>query len=220
MFDMGLRFCACFVSAMFLLSLPGSSQNQPQQPNTSYYDSYDAGGANLSPLERRGRETWYFWTGGGQRFWRKIAIITDGATDLLQYVDSRRNGTRFRDLGVITQPGCRKAAAPDEYGLWFDDCQSENLPDIPGQPTGILGLRKFPNPDFDKAKWSIDKYLQNPKNVEPPFIIGMACGYCHNAFNPLDPPADPEHPQWKNIASAFGNQYLEEGKLFSLNLKP
>jgi hypothetical protein len=217
---MGFRFCICFVSTIFLLSLPGSSQNQPSQASTNYYDTYDADGANLSLLERRGRETWYFWTGGGQRFWRKITIVTDGATDLLRYVDSRRNGSRFRDLGVITQPGCRKASRPDEYGLWFDDCESEKLPDIPGQPSGILGLRKFPNPDFDKAKWSIEKYLENAKNVEPPFIIGMACGYCHNAFDPLKPPADPEHPRWENISPAFGNQYLEEGKLFSINLKP
>jgi len=48
----------------------------------------------------------------------------------------------------------------------------------------------------------------------------MACGYCHNAFNPLNPPADPERPNWANISPAFGNQYLEEGKLFGLNMKP
>jgi hypothetical protein len=159
---MGFRFCICAVAAMFLLSLPGSSQDQPKPANPNYDDTYGSSGTNLSPLERKGRDTWYFWTGGGQRFWRKIATVTDGANDLLQYVDSRRNGTRFRDLGAITQPGCRKATAADEYGLWFDDCDSENLQDIPGQPTGVLGLRKFPNPDFDKAKWSLDKYLQNP----------------------------------------------------------
>src|SRR4051794_4899517 len=125
MFDMAFRLCVCFASVFFLFSLPGSSQNQPRQPDPNYYDSYDAGAANLSPLERRGRETWYFWTGGGQRFGRMRKTITKGARALLQFVVSRRNGTRFRDLGVITQPGCRKAAAPDEYGLWFDDCQSE-----------------------------------------------------------------------------------------------
>ena len=48
----------------------------------------------------------------------------------------------------------------------------------------------------------------------------MACGFCHNALSPLNPPADPEHPEWRNIVSAFGNQYFEEGKFFSLNLKP
>ena len=216
---MGTRFRFLVAAAAGLLLAAGAFPQNPPQYDSNY-DTYAYYGRNLTPLEQRGRDTWYFWTGGGQRLWRKIAIITNGATDLLQYVDSRRNGSRFRDLGVITQPGCRKATGPDEYGLWFDVCESENLTDIPGQATGVLGLRKFPNPDFDKSKWSIEKYLKDVKSVEPPYLIGMACGYCHNAFNPLDPPADPEHPRWRNISSAFGNQYLEEGKLFSLNLKP
>jgi hypothetical protein len=189
----------------------------PSQP-AGGYDTYQAGGAGLTPLERRGRDTWYFWTGGGQNLWRQIAVITHGATDLLFYVDSHRNGHRFRDLGVLTEPGCRPATGPDEYGLWFDVCESENVPDIPGAPSGVLGLRKFPNPRFDRSKWSLQKYQQDPKNAEPPYLIGMACGFCHNAFNPLNPPADPEHPQWRNIASALGNQYFEEGKFFTLNL--
>ena len=131
-----------------------------------------------------------------------------------------KNGHRFRDLGIITQPGCKPATAPDEYGLWFDDCAKAGTPDMPGEPSGVLGLRKFPNPKFDKAKWSVEKYRADPKNIEPPFMIGMACGFCHNAFNPLDPPADPEHPLWRNIVGAFGNQYFEEGKFFTTNLKP
>lgn len=217
---MRLRLTHFVLFTTLFLSL--SAFTQYSAPPTDNYDddSYYGGGAKLTELERQGRDTWYFWTAGDQNLWRQIAIITNGATDLLQYVDSRRNGSRFRDLGVITQPGCHRATGPDEYGLWFDECVSENVPNIPGQATGVIGLRKFPNPKFDKSKWSLEKYLQNPKSVEPPYLIGMACGYCHNAFNPLDPPADLEHPHWQNIASAFGNQYLEEGKLFSLNLKP
>ena len=200
------------ISTTVLLAMSASAQ--------SAYDTYQYGAANLTPLERKGRDTWYLWTGGGQHLWRQIAILTDGVTDLLQYVDSRRNGHRFRDLGVITEPGCQAASGPDEYGLWMDQCQSEGVADVPGEPSGILGLRKFPNPNFDKAKWSLEKYLQNPKNAEPPYLIGMACGFCHNAFNPLNPPADPEHPRWQNISSAFGNQYFDEGKFFSLRLPP
>ncbi|MGH7489617.1 MAG: hypothetical protein ACREMY_29050, partial [bacterium] len=83
-----------------------------------------------------------------------------------------------------------------------------------------MGLRKFSNPDFDKTKWSLEKYLRDVKSVEPPYLIGMACGFCHNALSPLYPPADPEHPTWNNIVSALGNQYLMEGKLFSLRMKP
>lgn len=217
-----LRLCAkkLLVPAALVIALYLAVQEARSQGTNYQYDDYQSGGANLTPEERQGRDTWYFWTAGDQRLWRQIAIITNGATDLLQYVDSRRSGRRFQDLGVISQPGCRKAAEPDGYGFWFDDCEKENVPDIPGEPTGVMGLRKFNNPSFDRSKWSIEKYLKNPKDVEPPYLIGMTCGYCHNAFNPLDPPADPEHPHWRNISPALGNQYLQEGKLFLLNLKP
>jgi hypothetical protein len=104
-----------------------SAQNSSGQTSDYGEDTYESGGAKLNAVERRGRDTWYFWTGGDQRLWRQIAIITNGATDLLQYVDSRRNGRRFRELGAITEPGCRKAVAPDEYGLWLDECPYERF---------------------------------------------------------------------------------------------
>jgi hypothetical protein len=44
-------------------------------------------------------------------------------------------------------------------------------------------------------------------SIEPPFLIGMTCGACHIAFNPLKPPKDPEHPSWENIDGLVGNQY-------------
>ncbi len=31
-------------------------------------------------------------------------------------------------------------------------------------------------------------------SIEPPFLIGITCGSCHIAFDPLNPPADPAHP--------------------------
>ena len=207
------------VALTCLPALTGFAQNPPGGPADGY-DTYQAGAAGLTPLEVRGRNTWYFWTAGDQELWRQLAIFTHGATDLLLYVDSRRNGHRFRDLGVITQPDCRPATSPDEYGLWFDDCDNEGIADVPGQASGVVGLRKFQNPKFDKSKWSLETYMRDRASVEPPYLIGMACGFCHNAFNPLDPPADPEHATWRNIAAAFGDQYFEEGKFLTLNLKP
>jgi hypothetical protein len=38
----------------------------------------------------------------------------------------------------------------------------------------------------------------------------VACGFCHVGFNPLHPPADPEHPTWKNLHPGIGNQYFRE----------
>jgi hypothetical protein len=106
-----------------------------------------------------------------------------------------------------------------------------------GTSTGALGYRKFPNPRFNAEAWrklngrlgSWDGYNRklsdDPKradanashladaSIEPPFRIGTACGSCHIAFNPLNPPADPEHPQWENIRGLIGNQYLRISEL-------
>ena len=106
-----------------------------------------------------------------------------------------------------------------------------------GTSTGALGYRKFPNPRFNAEAWrklngrpgsweGYDRRLSDdPKradanashladaSIEPPFHIGTACGSCHIAFNPLNPPADPEHPQWENIRGLVGNQYLRISEL-------
>ena len=100
-----------------------------------------------------------------------------------------------------------------------------------GTSTGALGFRKFPNPRFDKARWlkvngslaswegyrgrlskdpnSSDSELNRlaDGSIEPPFLIGTACGSCHIAFDPLNPPQDAAHPKWENIKGAIGNQY-------------
>ncbi len=82
-----------------------------------------------------------------------------------------------------------------------------------GRPSGVIGLRLFDNPKFDKAKWSRDDYFQNPGKVEPPYLVGFTCGFCHMTFNPLNPPRDPENPRWENLAANLGNQYFREGEL-------
>jgi hypothetical protein len=190
--------------------------SQPAAPTDDY--GYDPKYFNAA--QREGRDTWYFWTGGGERFWVEMARVTDGNVNLLNYLDSRRHGRRFRELGAITQPGCEAATGPDQYGLWLDRCNQPPVPGIPGDASGIVGLRRFPNPKFDATKWDAAKYLQHPGDMQPPYLVGMTCGFCHIGFNPLNPPADPERPAWINLAGTIGNQYWEEGKLFSLNMKP
>jgi hypothetical protein len=184
-------------------------------------DTYGYGGRHLAAAEQRGRDTWYFWTGGNEKFWRTLAVTTRGAVDLLMYVDSRRHDRRFETLGVINYPGCRAATAPDRYGLWMDDCSdADPVQAMPGVPIGIVGLRRFDNPAFDPAKWNLDAYLRDRGSVEPPYLVGMACGFCHVGPNPIDPPAAPEAPAWANLAPTIGNQYLREGALFSLAMAP
>ncbi len=107
-----------------------------------------------------------------------------------------------------------------------------------GTSTGALGIRKFPNPRFDAAKWQ--QLNDNPAawsgfarsmatttgiesdqrvskladaSIEPPFLIGTSCGSCHIAFDPLNPPDDPAHPKWENIKGLIGNQYTRMSEL-------
>ncbi len=184
-------------------------------------NTYAAGSVMLTADENTGRDTWHFWTGGNEKFWRQLAIATGGNVDLLMYADSRMHGRRFEALGVINHPGCRAAAAADRYGLWLDDCSAaEQIPQMPGAPIGIVGLRRFDNPKFDEAKWNLDAYLKDRKSAEPPYLVGMSCAFCHVGFNPVDPPADPNNATWANLSPTIGNQYFDEGKLFSLNMAP
>lgn len=181
---------------------------------------YEAGYAGLTPLQREGRDTWYSWTGGDtdgegnvvgdQALWRFLAVRSHGTVDLLQAIDSRFRGERFKRFGVMNDPDCAAAKAPDEYGLWLDSCTRQDRTADVGEPAGIIGLRRFKNPKFDRKAWDLEKYLADPAKVEPPYLIGVACGFCHVGFNPLHPPADPEHPTWHNLHPGIGNQYFRE----------
>jgi cytochrome c5 len=194
---------------------------------------YQVGYTGLSELQQHGRDTWYFWSGGDrdasgktvigdQALWRILAVQSHGTFDLLQAIDSRYRGERFKRFGVMNDPDCKKAAQADRYGLWIDDCSGADVPhiaDIPGEPSGIIGLRKFPNPNFKESEWNLNQYLADPAKVEPPYLIGVACALCHVGFNPLHPPADPEHPQWRNLHPGIGNQYFRE-QLFNTSKYP
>lgn len=142
---------------------------------------------------------------------------------------------------------------PARFGLWLDvrrkDCppdpfeneekypgvkigaRGRTFPDgtkLPvgsyfGYATGIVGLRLFPNPDFDqKAKdhWDPERYYTDPDyyndpDLVRPYRVGMSCGMCHVGPSPIHPPADPAHPEWANLSSTVGAQYLWFGRLFA-----
>lgn len=195
--------------------------SQPNDYELGYLPQQAYG--NLTEAERNGQQTWYFWTGGNEDFFRQQAISSHGKIDFLSLLDARPeddplpnnphfdHNERFQQIGMINDPGCKAATEPDEYGLWLDKCQDPNS-------VGIMGGRKFPNPNFDQVKWDVAEYYQGGSQIEPPYKIGISCGICHIAFNPLKPPADPEKPLWENIVGALGNQYLKESVLFGANL--
>lgn len=160
-----------------------------------------------------------------------------GDDELLKYVG--RQG--YRD------PACDfvDSAMPDGHphaqnGMRENPC---NL--AFGTSTGAMGLRKFPNPRFDADAWrranngrvdtwegfarrmsedpSVSDYQAKKLgdgSVEPPFLIGMACGACHIAFDPLNPPADPANPKWENLNGTVGNQYSRLSELMVSGMSP
>lgn len=156
---------------------------------------------------------------------------------------------RWTYLGVVNEPCFQKATGPDprRYGLWLDvrspDCPAdpfENEQKYPGvrigargrtvpvgsfygYATGVVGLRLFPNPDFDEAaarRWDPERFYNDPsyyndKNLVQPYRVGMSCGFCHVGPNPVNPPRDPEHPQWQNLSSLVGAQYFWVDRILS-----
>jgi len=191
------------------------------------------GGLDLSPEEIMGRNTWNLWSGGNQHFWNQAAQDSFGLMDLLKMLDNRKfpRSQRFKILGLMNEPGFRAATRPDEFGLWLDE-QIEPEPagineEVYGKASGVLGFRLFPNPEFDekaRKKWDGKRFYEDPtyyndNQLVRPYRVGVACGACHIAPNPSNPPADPENPRWKNLASAIGNQYINEGKVFACNVE-
>ena len=94
-----------------------------------------------------------------------------------------------------------------------------------GYATGIVGLRLFPNPDFDEkaAKaWDPERYYTDPayynrRDLVRPYRVGMSCGFCHIGPSPVNPPADPAHPKFANLSSSVGAQYMWVDRLFIFN---
>jgi hypothetical protein len=115
---------------------------------------------------------------------------------------------RWNYFGLVNEPCFTKPSGPDpqRYGLWLDqrspDCPADpfaneqkypgaavgargkNMPvgSYYGYPTGILGLRLFPNPAFDQAataRWNAERFYNDPnyylsKDLVRPYRVGMA----------------------------------------------
>ena len=156
---------------------------------------------------------------------------------------------RWNYLGLVNEPCFKKATGPDpnRYGLWLDVRDPPARPDpfanaakypgvqigargrtVPvgsyyGEPSGVVGLRLFPNPDFDEAArkaWDAERYYRDPSYYERPGAgAGRTASACRAASatsgpNPVRPPADPENPKWENLSSNVGAQYFWWDRIF------
>jgi hypothetical protein len=194
----------------------------------------------LDPEEVKGRNAWVLWAGGNQAFWDWIARHGYASVDLLKIIDSQERGKRFAKAGLLTEPDMRpptKEETEKAFGVRYDrpdnaHVEREHPPkyEIYGYPSGIVGLRLFKNPAFfnsptAQARWDAARYYQNleyasrPDTIRP-FRVGMSCGFCHIAPHPLNPPADPEAPEWENLSNNVGNQYMRFRWVFGNTLEP
>ncbi|HJV33652.1 hypothetical protein [Geomonas sp.] len=153
---------------------------------------------------------------------------------------SRAN--RWNYMGLVNEPCFKQATGPDpnRFGLWLDardpacpadpfeneqkypgvkiGARGKNLPigSYYGYATGVVGLRLFPNPDFDEAaakRWDPKRYYTDPsyyndKKLIKPYRVAMSCAFCHVGPSPVKPPDDPNNPKWENICSNVGAQYF------------
>ncbi len=147
-----------------------------------------------------------------------------GDEELLKHVGKPE--AKYRD------PACDfKDAALDTKDPHGAKDQRQSACDLRfGTSSGAMGIRKFPNPRFNKEVWikvngslgtwaGYNKRVQPSDSalpdvsrlidgsIEPPFLIGLSCGACHISFDPLHPPKDPAHPSWENISGTVGSQY-------------
>lgn len=94
-----------------------------------------------------------------------------------------------------------------------------------GYATGVMGLRLFPNPDFDEKAaeaWDPQRYYTDPSyynrgDLIRPYRVGMSCGFCHVGPSPVKPPADPQAPSFANLSSSVGAQYMWVDRLLIFN---
>ena len=150
----------------------------------------------------------------------------------LQY--SRDN--RWRYLGLVNEPCFDKATGPrkDRYGLWLD-VRSEACPPDPfenetkypgvkigargknapvgsyyGYATGVVGLRLFPNPDFDEAaakRWDPERYYNDPSLLQRQETDQALPG--RHVLRLLSRRTEPEQPARRSGASQMGEPQLQ-----------
>jgi len=232
-----------------------------------YFEDMDRmgtpGGTGTTPLRLsasgvKGRNAWVMWTAGNEAWWDWLSRYGYGTIDLLRLIDHTDRDTRFARTGLMNEPNTRPPEGDETdktHGVRYARPITEGPPErihverrtaggrtppdpkVYGYPTGVVGLRLFPNPEFEKSaaaqkRWKDNlalyygpekdentrKYLSHPDTIRP-FRVGMSCGFCHIAPHPLNPPADPERPEWANLSSNIGNQYMRIRAVFGNRLQ-
>lgn len=149
----------------------------------------------LTAEEQFGRDVWFKETFGGEKFF--TFILPGPPFNLHLALDAALTSpraTRFNEYGLINDPDC---VPGDASTFGFDKC-------LDPESAGVVGVRK--------------KIVQTPEG--PRIAIGVACASCHAGFDPTNPPANPNEPEWDNIHPTIGNQYINIARIFGEHLSP
>lgn len=232
----GIRYCANSKPVQ------GPRKDGPPQWPVGYY-AYDDD-------ECTGPDRKFFEISRDNR-WKYLGLVNEPGFEKFEPSAQCKDDPKPADGSSPDQWCGRK----DRWGLWLDNRDgapdpfedagkypgvkigSRGTKDFRGNPipvgsyygygTGIVGLRLFPNPDFDEAAqkaWDPWRYYNDPsyyrnKDLVRPYRVGMSCGFCHVGPSPIAPPKDPEHPAWANLTSNPGAQYFWIDRIFYWNAK-
>jgi hypothetical protein len=160
--------------------------------------------------------------------WRYLGLINEPCFDKATGPDPKRYGLWLDTRNTACPPD--PFANAQKYPGVAIGARGKTVPvgSYFGESSGVIGLRLFPNPAFDEAarkRWDPERYYTDPtyyndKSLIRPYRVGMSCGFCHIGPSPINPPADPAHPEWKNLSSTVGAQYMWVDRLFVYSAQP
>lgn len=160
---------------------------------------------------RRGRDVWFKGTFGNQDENTLHQSRLTGKENMnYPWLDTRTRPHRFSRWGLINDPDCEQG---DSSTNWYDQCQDPHS-------SGVLGYRKYYGEtvmdgsgsvvyDPRTAPYEEDEIKQNKR-----FVIGHPCVQCHVAFDPTNPPQNPNEPEWRNLSATIGNQHTRQPEAF------
>ncbi len=161
---------------------------------------------------RRGRDVWFKFSFGSQDL-NEIHLkraVGEGNMHYTPWMHTSQRPHRFTKWGLINDPDCVQG---DESTFWLDKCKDPFS-------TGILGYRKYPKDPIvdDSGKVVFDPktspYEEGELETNKRWAIGHPCVQCHVAFDPTNPPANPNEPEWANLTGHIGNQYTVQPMTF------
>ena len=100
-----------------------SAQSFPAA-DEDYFHAMD-GGIALTPDEVKGRNMWILWTGGNDRAWDELSVLTFGAFDLLKTLSSHPSLKYSRDN--ICTGGCSAEFEDDAQPQSQQDTTAQNI---------------------------------------------------------------------------------------------